>query len=336
VLTETAADLRVVSPDGLSLGVRDVRDLVRDAARAPTSGRWRTLLLTDAERLTEAAANALLKALEEPAARSVFLLCAPSIDDVLPTIRSRCRVVALRTPPAASLAAALVAAGISDELAWLAAAASQGDVERAGRLATDEASRRGRVDVLRLPTRLRRVSDCVAAAADLVTAADADAKAAAADRDEAEAEALRAAFGAGATATGASGKRARAAPSKPSSRAAKTPAGRAMTIRGMAGALKELERAQKSRNRRTVLDSLDRALADLAGWYRDVLVRQFAAPVEAINPDQADVVARMAAASTPEQTLRRLEAVMDCRRALVENPGLVPALTIEALALTLR
>ena len=332
VLTGTAADLRVVSPDGLSLGIREVRDIVRDAARAPTSGRWRTLLLTDAERLTEAAANALLKALEEPADRSVFLLCAPSIDDTLPTIRSRCRVVGLRTPSAASLAAALVADGIPESDAALAAAASQGDVARAGRLAADEAARRGRVEVLRLPTRLRRVSDCVAAAADLVAAAEADARSAATDRDEAEAEALRSAFGAGATASGATGSRAR----KSTSRAAKTPAGRAVNVRGMAGALKELERAQKSRNRRTVLDSLDLALADLAGWYRDVLARQFGAPVEPINPDQGDLVARLAAASTPEQTVRRLSAVMDCRRTLAENPGLVPALAVEALALTLR
>ncbi|WP_239331668.1 DNA polymerase III subunit delta' [Frankia sp. CiP3] len=328
VLTDTASDLRSVRPEGLSLGVKDIRELVRDAASAPTSGRWRVLLLEDADRLTDQAANALLKALEEPAKRSVFLLCAPSVDDVLPTVRSRCRVVSLCLPTPTQVAAVLGRDGIDPALAQFAAQAAAGDVDRARSLATDEAARDRRTEVLRIPTRLQRTGDCLDAAADLVAAANADADAANTNRDEAETEALKISLGVGATSAGSTAKRARAP--KPG---AKT---RAVTVRGAAGALKELAKTQKSRGRRTVLDSLDRALVDLAGWYRDVLVVQLGAPVDAIHPDQGDAVTRAARASTPEQTLHRLEAVLKYRRKLADNPALVPLLAIEALTLELR
>ncbi len=328
VLTDTATDLRTVTPEGLSLGVKDVRALVRDAASAPTAGRWRILLLTDADRLTEAAANALLKALEEPAERAVFLLCAPSIEDVLPTIRSRCRTVALRLPSAADVRDMLLREGIDEQVAQTAARASQGHLALARRLATDEAAREHRAAVLRIPGRLGRVGDCLAAAADLVGAANADAEAANAERDEVETEALKTALGVGATATGGKSRSARAP--KAGAKA------RSMVVRGAAGALKELERTQKSRGRRTILDSLDRALVDLAGLYRDVLAEQLGAPVDPIHADHAAEAAGLAAASTPEQTLRRLEAVLATRAALADNPGLVPLLAVESLTLALR
>jgi len=328
VLTDTATDLRTITPEGLSLGVKDVRALVRDAASVPTAGRWRILLLTDADRLTEAAANALLKALEEPAERAVFLLCAPAVSDVLPTIRSRCRTVALRLPSADDVHDMLLREGVEERLAQMAARASQGHLALARRLATDESARAHRAAVLRIPSRLGRVGDCLAAAAELVGAANADAEAANTERDEAEAEALKTALGVGATATGGKSRSARAP--KAGAKA------RTMVVRGAAGALKELERAQKSRGRRTVLDALDRALVDLAGLYRDVLATQLGAPVDAIHPDHAAETASLAAACAPERTLRRLEAVLATRAALSDNPGLVPLLTVESLILTLR
>jgi DNA polymerase-3 subunit delta' len=312
-LAGTAADVRVVRPEGLSLGVKDVRDLVRDAATAPTSGRFRVLLLEDADRLTEQAANALLKSLEEPAPKAVFLLCAPAVDDVLPTVRSRCRVVPLRLPAIMDVVAVLERDGVEPALAEVAARAAQGHVGRARRLATDEAARARRAEVLRLPTRLRSVGDCLAAAADLVAATGAEADEATTTRDDEESVALKAALGMG----GTSGRR-------------------AVAVRGSATALKDLEKAQKSRGKRTQLDALDRALVDLAGWYRDVLVRQLGAPVDPVHPDQQTPAARLARASTPEQTLRRLSAVVECREALAETPGLAPLLAVEALALALR
>ena len=104
------ADLLLVRPDGLSYGVRQTRDLVLRAAAAPVYGRWRVVLFEDADRATEQAANALLKAIEEPAPRTVWLLCAPSADDLPTTIRSRCRLVTLRTPPTDAVAARVLAA----------------------------------------------------------------------------------------------------------------------------------------------------------------------------------------------------------------------------------
>jgi DNA polymerase III subunit delta' len=332
VLTDTAADLRTVRAEGLSLGVQDVRALVRDAASAPTSGRYRILLIEEADRLTDSAANALLKALEEPAERSVFLLCAPSVDDVMPTIRSRCRVVALRLPTIADLVAALLRDGVDGPTAEVAARAAQGHVGRARLLATDEHTRAHRAAVLALPGRLGRVADCLAAAGDLVAAANADAEAANAERDEGEADALRAALGVGATSSGGKARRAtkRGTAAEPVGKA------KTMVVRGAAGALKDLEKSQKSRGRRTVLDSLDRALLDLAGLYRDVLARQLGASVDLVNPDATREIARLAGGFTPEHTLRRLEAVLATRDALAANPGLVPQLTVESLALTLR
>ncbi|MDT3441786.1 MULTISPECIES: DNA polymerase III subunit delta' [unclassified Pseudofrankia] len=328
VLTNTAADLRTVRAEGLSLGVQDVRALVRDAASAPTSGRYRILLIEEADRLTDSAANALLKALEEPAERSVFLLCAPSVDDVIPTIRSRCRVVALRLPSVDDIANALLRDGVDERTAQVAARASQGHLGRARLLAVDERARAGRAQVLAVPGRLGRAADCLGAAADLVAAANADADTANTERDEAEAEALRTALGVGATSSGAAGR---------SKRATKTaPKAKTMMIRGAAGALKDLEKSQKSRGRRTVLDSLDRTLLDLAGLYRDVLAHQLGATVDPVNPDAAAEISRLAAAATPERTLRRLEAVLATRDALAANPGLVAQLAVESLTLTLR
>src|SRR5580693_8129601 len=137
------ADLLLVRPDGLSYGVRQTRDLVLRAAAAPVYGRWRVVLFEDADRATEQAANALLKAIEEPAPRTVWLLCVPSSDDLPTTIRSRCRLVTLRIPPTAAVADVLVAEGVDQELALAAARAAQGHIGRARRLATDpEAAQR--------------------------------------------------------------------------------------------------------------------------------------------------------------------------------------------------
>ncbi|MFB9837804.1 DNA polymerase III subunit delta', partial [Actinoallomurus acaciae] len=149
VLSGTHADVEVVRPAGLSYGVRETRELVLRAASSPTGGRWRVVLFEDADRSTEQAANALLKAIEEPPARTVWLLCAPSPDDLVVTIRSRCRLVTLRTPPADAVADVLVLRdGIDPDVAAEASRAAQGHIGRARRLATDEEARRRRAEVL--------------------------------------------------------------------------------------------------------------------------------------------------------------------------------------------
>ncbi len=304
------ADLLLVRPDGLSYGVKQTRDLVLRAATAPVYGRWRVVLFEDADRATEQAANALLKAIEEPAPRTIWLLCAPSAADLPTTIRSRCRLVTLRIPPTAAVAGVLVAEGVDQELALAAARAAQGHIGRARRLATDPEAAQRRAAVLRIPMQATGLGPALAAAASLVKAADAEAAAATAELDEPERDALRRAFGEGSTGKGV-----------------------AAAIRGGAGALKDLEDRQKSRATRLKRDSLDRALLDLAGFYRDVLTVQFGADVELANAGQRDELERFAAAGTPEATVRKIQAIMACRERLAAS--VAPLLAVEEMTLAL-
>ena len=304
------ADLLLVRPDGLSYGVRQTRDLVLRAATAPVCGRWRVVLFEDADRATEQAANALLKAIEEPAPRTIWLLCAPSAADLPTTIRSRCRLITLRIPPTAAVADVLVGEGVDADRALAAARVAQGHIGRARRLATDPEAARRRAAVLRVPMQARGLGSAFAAAAALVEAAGAEAAAVTEELDVPERDALRKAFGEGSTGKGV-----------------------ATAIRGGAGALKDLEDRQKSRNTRLKRDSLDLALLDLAGFYRDVLAVQFGAGVELANEGQRDDIGRIAAASTPEATVRKLEAIMACRERLAAS--VAPLLAVEEMTLAL-
>ena len=311
VLAGTHADVLLVRPDGLSYGVRQTRDLVLRAATAPFGGRWKAILFEDADRATEQAANALLKAIEEPPPRTVWLLCAPSPDDLVPTIRSRCRLVTLRTPPARAIAAMLTTRdGVDPERALRAACAAQGHIGRARRLATDPDAARRRADVLGVPFSVDGLGGAIAAAARLIEAADAEAAAVTAELDEPEETELRKAFGEGSSGRGVT-----------------------KAMRGATGALKELADRQKSRATRLKRDALDRALLDLAGFYRDVLAVQFGAPVELANSDIEDGIRRVAAATTPESTLRRMQAIMQCRERIEANAH--PLLAAEAMTLAL-
>jgi DNA polymerase-3 subunit delta' len=313
VLARTHPDVRSVVPEGLSISVAEMRAVVAQAARRPVLGRWQVVVIEDADRLTEQASNALLKAVEEPPERTVFLLCAPSThpDDVSVTIRSRCRLVSLRIPPAEAVASVLVGGGVDEATATWAAQAGQGHVGRSRRLAADGEARARRAAVLAIPASLTSLGACLAAADRLVTAAEAEAAALSASLDEAETTALQTALGAGATGRGT-----------------------ATAVRGMAGAVKDLERRQKSRATRTQRDSLDRALVDLAAFYRDVLLVKAGAAIPAAHPDVASDVALVADVVTSSQALERLDAVLACRLALEQN--VKPRIAVEALMAALR
>ncbi|WP_250002248.1 DNA polymerase III subunit delta' [Actinoplanes sp. M2I2] len=312
-LGKTHADVRFVVPEGLSIGVNDMRALVLRAASAPSGGRWQVVVIEDADRLTEQAGNALLKAIEEPPPRTVFLLCTPSThpDDISVTIRSRCRVVALRQPPADAVAEVLVRRdGIAPDVAVWAAAAAQGHVGRAKRLANDSEARGRREAVLSVPRRLTGVGACFEAASALIKAAEAEAAGQLVETDATERASLEQALGAGGTGRGAAG-----------------------AMRGSAGQLKELERRQKSRATRSKRDALDRALVDLAGFYRDVLITNLRAPVGVVHTDVAAQSEAAAGKWSPESALRRLEAVLSCRQAIDEN--VKPEIAVEAMMLNL-
>jgi DNA polymerase-3 subunit delta' len=310
-LIGTHADVETVRTDLLSIGVKETRDLVRRSSLSPAGGRWQVILMEDADRLTEGAANVLLKAVEEPAPRTVWLLCAPSVEDALPTIRSRCRLLTLRTPSVDAVADVLMRRdGVEPELAARAARATQGHIGRARRLATDEQARARRASVLRVPLRVADVGGCLRAAQELVDAAAEDAKAVAEEVDAKETEELRAALGAAAG------------------------AGSRMP-RGTAGVMKDLADRQKRRATRTQRDTLDLALTDLAGFYRDVLTLQLGGPPDRVaNVEALDGIEQIAASSRPEHSLRRIEAVLACREALAAN--VAPLLAVEALTLALR
>jgi DNA polymerase-3 subunit delta' len=315
VLAGTHADVNVIVPDGLSIGVVEARELVRTAGRAPSQGRWQMIIVEDADRMSESASNAVLKMIEEPPPRTVVMLCAPSLhpDDVPVTIRSRCRVVALRTPTVAAITDVLERDGVDPALASWSAGASGGHVGRARRLARDEDARLARKAVLDVPLRLVSLAACMDAADDLVGAAKEETEAATEALDGAETDALKNSLGVGARGPGV-----------------------VAASRGSAGQLKELEKRQKSRATRIGRDSLDRALVDLAGLYRDALVLSSAPAAELPlnHPDRRADATELARLLGPEGALRRIDAILDCRTALEQN--VKPQIALEALTVALR
>lgn len=302
------ADVEVIRTEGLSIKIDEVRELLQRVAWAPSVGGWRVVVMEDADRLTESAANALLKAIEEPGSRTVWLLCAPTLFDVLPTIRSRCRHLQLRTPSTADVAAVLTKRdGVAPGMAEFAARASQGHIGRARHLANDESIRSRRHIIMKLPSTLTDISSAFKAAATLVDLATEEAKLQSDARDEKESEELAQAWGRGAT-------------------------GRGMATGG-SKALKELEKEQKSRGTRMVRDSLDGALLDLATFYRDVMMAQAGITDAFINQDLVDQIMEFANSTKHEKTLQKIDAIMKARTNLSYNSA--PLLTIEALMCSL-
>lgn len=197
--------------------------------------------------------------------------------------------------------------GIDPERAHAAARATQGHIGRARRLATDERARARRAAVLKVPLRVADVGGCLKAAQELIDTATDDAKQMAEEVDAKETEDLKAALG------GVAGGR---------------------MPRGTAGAMKELEDKQKRRKTRTQRDSLDLALTELTGFYRDVLALQLGSKLAIANADVQDSLDRIAESSTPAQTLRRIESVFACREAMDRN--VAPLLAVEAMTMALR
>lgn len=305
-------DVDVVSTEELSIKVDAIRELVSRASLSPIKGPWHVVVMEDADRLTDQAVNALLKALEEPPAHTVWVLCAPSIEDVLPTIASRTRHVGLRTPSSADVAALLVQHdGIDPAMAAFAARASQGHIGRARALARDEHVRMRRQEVLRIPMSLMDVPSCFTAAANLLGAATDDARAITDPLDEVEASDLQAQFG---------------DTSEVSTRA------RIKKLMGSAS--KDLEKRQKARRTRTVRDQVDRALVDLMGLYRDVLALQVDAQVELINEEMRPQLSQFAARSTMQESGRRMQAISYARVQLGSN--VTPLLALESLMVELK
>jgi DNA polymerase-3 subunit delta' len=303
VAAGTHPDVSLVSTDGLSIGVDIARDYVRRAALSPAIGRWQILIVEDADRLTDQAANALLKSVEEPAPASVWMLCATAVEDVMITVRSRCRPVRMRTPSVDEVAGLLASRdGIELRVARAAAAAAQGHIGRAKLLATNDEVRARRREILRQPVTIKTLGDCLAAAQDIVDEATTQANARADELDQSELANLRTSWGV-------------------------EDRGRRPT--GYAGELSSMTKDQDRRRKRMTRDAIDGVLIDLLAFCRDVVTAQLAPGIDLVNADVADDVAAAAAAWTPESTLRRIDAVVECRTALEGNA--MPQLALERM-----
>ncbi len=297
-------DVEIIRTEGLSIKVEEIRELLTRVAWAPSTGEWRIVVMEDADRLTESAANALLKAIEEPGTRTVWLLCAPTLHDVLPTIRSRCRHLQLRTPSSDAVKDVLINRDkISPALADFAARVSQGHIGRARYLATSESARSNRKSIMQLPLQLDSLTAALQAAQDLVDLATEEANKVSVSRDEKEIERLQEAYGKGAT-------------------------GRGMAT-GVAKAVKELEKEQKSRATRMIRDSIDGALLDLTTFYRDVMMVQSGNFESIINIDMHEQIDKYADFLTPASNINKINATMAARQVLALNAA--PLATCEAL-----
>lgn len=299
-------DVTLVRTEQLSIGVKEVRDLVRRAAMSPVLGRRQVIVVEDSDRVTEQGVNALLKSIEEPSPATVWLLCAPTPDDVPVTIRSRCRALNLTTPRTSAVTGLLIGRGVDPELADEAARAAQGHIGRAARLARDAEARQRRQAILQIPGRLSRgLAECLNAADELVKATAEEAKQQTESLDAAERAELEQALG-----FGTKGARPKQA----------------------AAALKELAEQQSARAKRLQRDALDRALTELTTWYRDVLSIQVGANAGLINTAE-DELRRAAESSNPADTLHRVDALLECRTMLETN--VAPLLAVERLMIAL-
>ena len=304
IITNAHPDVEVIRTEGLSIKIDEVRELLARVAWAPSMGGWRVVVMEDADRLTESAANALLKAIEEPGSRTVWLLCAPTLHDVLPTIRSRCRHLQLVTPSTQAVAQVLQSRdGISPQMADFAARVSQGHIGRARYLAKNEAVRNTRATIMQLPLTLKGISSAFAAAQTLVELATDQANESAEERNQSEIDDLSLAYGKGAT-------------------------GRGMATGG-AKAIKELEKEQKTRSTRMVRDGLDAALLDIATFYRDVMMVQAGANDGLINKELESQITTYASNTKPHTTVHKINAIMAARTNLGHNAAAL--LTVEAL-----
>jgi len=302
-------DVSVTRTETSVIRVDEVRELVLRSALAPVGRRWQVMVVEDADRLNDASGNALLKAVEEPTPRTVWLLCAPTVEDVLPTIRSRCRTVVLATPSVSEVTGYLTREyAVPTGIAAASARASQGHIGRAKALALDEATRNRRHEVVSIPLRLSSLGACMNAAANLVDLAKDETATVTEQVNTREKASLEGVYG--------SDQKSR------SSRAYKA-------------AMADLKRSQELRAKRRVLDVVDRCLMDLLSVYRDTIAVQAGARGELVNEELRPEVEELARRTTPESNLRRIDAVFTAREQMTEF-NTTPLLALESMMVALK
>jgi DNA polymerase-3 subunit delta' len=302
VIDGSHADIELIRTEGLSIKVDEVRELITRTSWSPSVGNYRVVVIEDADRLTESAANALLKVIEEPGARTVWLLCAPTLTDVLPTIRSRCRHLTLRTPSIQAVTKLLIERdGIDPKLASFAANAAQGHIGRAKYLATNAEARKTREKILNIPFTVTDLASAFEAANTLLELAKEQVRAESEIRDEEELAKLKESYG--------------------------TTGSRLAT--GGSKAVKELEKEQKTRNTRLVRDNLNGALLDIATVYRDILLVKSGSTESVINVELFERIKLKESEVSPHAAINTINSILKSRNNLLKNSS--PNSTIESL-----
>lgn len=307
-VARTNADVLSVATETSIITAEQVRDIIMRAQVAPSQGRWRVIVIEDADRIQELSLNILLKAIEEPPERTVWVLCAPSPEDMITTVRSRCRQLSLRIPSVDAVAGLLVRQlGVDMNVAREAARAAQCHIGRAKALARDPEERDKRRQRIRAAIHVASVGEAAVAAHDLVEMAKSDTETVAEQRNTEEEAKLRYQLG--------------------------MVEGDKMTPH-VRSQLRQLRENQTRRMKRSLTDMLDRILLDVMSVYRDVLMLQLGANQDLMNDDVAEVIERIARTSSPEQTLARIDLIDQARTRLTN--GANPLLAMEAMVVALR
>ena len=303
VHARTHPDLGVLTTQKLLIDIKAAREIVTTAHYAPAEARYRVIVIEDADRMPERTSNVLLKALEEPPERTIWILCAPSEADLLPTIRSRTRSLRLVTPSPEDIARLLHERdGIDAEAAERAARLAQSHIGMARRLASDPEAMERRDRTIATALAIETLGDAMRGAAALAKVAEADAAALTEQLDQREREDALRSLG---LAPGA------AVPPQ------------------MRAQIRNLEEDQKKRAKRSVRDGIDRILTDLLSLYRDVLLTALGAEPELVNREQARRITELAEIWSPRQALDVVSAVETARLRLGRN--ITPGLVLEAL-----
>jgi DNA polymerase-3 subunit delta' len=307
VMAGTHPDVSILATDRVSISIDEVRDLVTQSYYAPSTARYRVIVIEDADRMTERTSNVLLKALEEPPPRTVWILCAPSVQDVLPTIQSRVRTITLRTPSVEQVAELIhQRRGVELDLATQAAREAQCHIGMAMRLATDEEARGRRDETVETVLGLQTVSTAVKAAAHLIALATADQKALLEKLDQEEREETLRTLG---VAPGAA-----------------VPA-------GLRGSVKLLEENQKRRATRSLRDGVDRIATDITSVLRDILMIQLNTESDLVNQRFLAQLEERAALTSVQQTLFAIDHIQIARDRIAANTP--PQLALEAMLIAI-
>ncbi|WP_301199765.1 DNA polymerase III subunit delta' [Corynebacterium stationis] len=296
--TQSHPDLKFWTPQGLTIKVEEVRGVIKDAIALPTHAKFRVIIFDNADRLTAGASNALLKTVEEPSAQTVIIMCAPSADpqDFSQTLRSRCRHLYIPSPSVEYIVEQLVSEGASPNDAHLAALTSLRHVGRARRLVTNPDAQKRRAMAINLAEDIFHGSQAFQSAQALIKLVNDEAKSDGAEREEKEVSNLEVAYGAG-----GKGK------------------GTGRENRDLKSAVKRLQDQHKLQQTRRQRDYLDLVLIDLAGIYRDALMRKVGADVELTHPDFEGLADELAARVSEEGLLACQNAISKCREQMSHN-----------------